>query len=47
MMYNLWTFTRPDGIIHYPSYMKNVVGTWRAAFLRPPTRVICVESVSL
>ena len=22
MMYNLWTFTRPDGIIHYPSYMK-------------------------
>ena len=21
MMYNLWTFTRPDGIIHYPSYI--------------------------
>ena len=32
MMYNLWTFTRPDGIIHYPSYIihESDVGTWRA-----------------
>ena len=35
MMYNLWMFTHLDGIIHYTSYMKSVVGTQRAAFRNP------------
>ena len=47
MMPSGWVNIHELYIIHYPSYMKNVVGTQRAAFLRPHNSNLCREHFAL